>query len=425
VLAAGVSAFLAASPALAQPARSAALSISCPSVADKLPEIPAEAKAEVDRNLALLNTQITEADQRLRTSEGQGGPNFMQKAILSPLKDKRLATLERIAAAIGRSAPRPIGLNTLAACSLNGRPAGAAQQPGDLPRGHIAADFVDIRTVRPNFTAPRRTPNASVGSFVSRCGRNTQGQYNSDNIIAAPGVINGAHHVHDYVGNTSTNGLSNDESLSAAGTTCTNGDRSTYYWPVVRLRNGTDEDVNAPGGGLDGNIGEILTPASVSLRFSGNPVSKVTAMPRFLRIITGSAKAFTTAGVNARASWSCTGFENRRLSDKYPLCPTGSRVERILEFQSCWDGANIDSADHRTHIAYPDANGTCPTGTKAIPALEERITYNIPPGVPYALDSFPEQLHNPITDHGDFINVMSDKLMRRAVNCINTGQRCR
>ena len=27
-------------------------------------------------------------------------------------------------------------------------------------------------------------------------------------------------------------------------------------------------------------------------------------------------------------------------------------------------------------------------------------------GASFALDTFPEQLHNPVTDHGDFVNVM-------------------
>ncbi|SCG05114.1 hypothetical protein GA0115260_107441, partial [Streptomyces sp. MnatMP-M27] len=36
----------------------------------------------------------------------------------------------------------------------------------------------------------------------------------------------------------------------------------------------------------------------------------------------------------------------------------------------------------------------------------------------------PEQLQKPVTDHGDFINVMSNSLMRKAVKCINTARRC-
>ena len=92
--------------------------ISCPTVADKLPAIPAAAKAEVDRNLALLDTQIAEANNRLVTTKGQGGPNFVQNAILGPLADKRRATLDRIAIAIGRHAARPTGLDSLATCTV-------------------------------------------------------------------------------------------------------------------------------------------------------------------------------------------------------------------------------------------------------------------------------------------------------------------
>jgi hypothetical protein len=42
----------------------------------------------------------------------------------------------------------------------------------------------------------------------------------------------------------------------------------------------------------------------------------------------------------------------------------------------------------------------------------------------FAVDSFPEQLHKPITDHGDFINVFNNRLMQQMVNCINGGRRC-
>ncbi|MFD7135116.1 hypothetical protein [Streptomyces sp. NPDC059894] len=93
--------------------------ITCPDVASQLPAVPATAEAEVDRNLALLDTQIAEANQRLADTVGQGGPNFVQNAILGPLEDKRIATVNRIATAIGRTAARPEGLDALAACTLN------------------------------------------------------------------------------------------------------------------------------------------------------------------------------------------------------------------------------------------------------------------------------------------------------------------
>ncbi len=82
------------------------------------PAVPASAQAEVTRNLALLDQQITEANKRLVDTVGQGGPNFVQNAILGPLEDKRIATVNRIATAIGRTADRPAGLDSLAACTL-------------------------------------------------------------------------------------------------------------------------------------------------------------------------------------------------------------------------------------------------------------------------------------------------------------------
>jgi hypothetical protein len=285
--------------------------------------------------------------------------------------------------------------------------------------GPSPADFIDIRQVPPKRQGARAGRKASRGSFVSRCGNNRNAHRNPDNFIVAPGVSNGAHHTHDYVGNLSTDGQSTDQSLQQAGTTCRAGDKSTYFWPVLR--------VTTPGdtSGQDGNIGTILQP-TVTLQFRGNAASKVRAQPSLLRIITGDAKAATNGGANGRAQWTCTGFTNR-LTTKYPVCPRGSRVERILDFASCWDGKNTDSANHRTHVLFPDpATGACAAGLTPVPQLRMTLTYNVSQAQSrsIALDSFPEQLHNPVTDHGDFENVMPSALNSRVAACINRGSRC-
>jgi hypothetical protein len=100
-------------------AAAAVPTVVCPSVQDKLPAIPAQSQAEVTRNLNLLNTQIAEANNRLVTTQGQGGPNFISNAILGPLKDKRISTIDRIATSIGRHAAKPTGLDSLAPCTLS------------------------------------------------------------------------------------------------------------------------------------------------------------------------------------------------------------------------------------------------------------------------------------------------------------------
>ncbi|MET8175607.1 DUF1996 domain-containing protein [Streptomyces clavifer] len=450
--------------------------IDCPDAGIALPDVPDRARPEVDRELAAMDTQITDAYRQFADRKEQiaRDPNLAENAVLGPLKNKRAASLDRIGIAIERNAvDRPQNLGGLAPCSLRaddgdgsgqggeqggeqGGDPGGAQNPGEEAdqgqdggqdegadqgggdqgggddqgqqgNGPDASDFVDIQSVQPNVDRPRNRRGASRGTFSTDCGRNENGKFNPDNVIAAPGVSNGAHHMHDYIGNQATDAFSSDDDLAGGETTCRNqGDRSTYYWPVLRLQNGQDEnDVDADGGGKDQNTGEIQTPSQVTLKFVGSPAGKVTAMPRFLRIITGDAKAFTNGDANANASWSCTGFENRQLKDKYPICPEGSQVVRSFAFQSCWDGRNTDSANHRTHVAFAQDDGRCPSGFRAIPQLVQRIVYDVPPGPGFAVDSFPEQLHKPVTDHGDFINVFDDRLMKKVVSCVNGGRKCR
>ncbi|MGH3794350.1 MAG: DUF1996 domain-containing protein [Pseudonocardiaceae bacterium] len=298
------------------------------------------------------------------------------------------------------------------------------QFPGrDQAGGPSRNDFVDIQQVTPNVQAPRATGNSSTGSFTSSCGTNQNGHRNSDNLIVSPGKVNGAQHVHNYVGNLSTDAFSTKESLNAAGTTCANGDKSTYYWPVLRDTNGQGNDVNKDGGGLDGNFGQILQETSVDLQFRGNSTSPVIAMPQNLSVITGDAKAVTNGTANANAAWTCAGFEDRTTTN-YPLCPQGSQIKRILDFPSCWDGTNLDSANHRTHIVFPKENGACGKGFVAVPQLRMTVTYEAQKGTGFALDTFPDQQHNPVTDHADFINIMPTQLMKTAVKCINSGQKC-
>jgi hypothetical protein len=292
--------------------------------------------------------------------------------------------------------------------------------------GPVAADYVAIEAAVAAPPAARTGPAASTGAFTARCGRNAEGHRNSDNLITAPGRSNGAHHVHDYVGNTSTDGASTDQSLAAASTTCALGDRSVYFWPVLRDIRHAGEDAGRPGGGSDGNIGHILVPARVAVEFLGNQQAKVRPMPRFLRVVTGDAKAVTKgSAAQARARWSCSGTPGKASSTRYPLCPAGQQVQRVGEFPSCWNGTGTDSEDHRTHVTFPDpATGACPTGTVAVPRLRITLSYDVPPGRSFAIDSFPAEQRKAITDHFDFENVMPEPLMSHVVDCINTGRTC-
>lgn len=318
----GMHAFLhgTAHTAAAGAGQTASPQVQCPTVRGTLPGVPDRALAEVNRNLDELDRQIAEANERLVTSRGQGGPGFADNAVLGPLRAKRIATLDRIAIAIGRHTARPQGLEKLATCKLDQAPPSTPASPAALP------------------------------------------------------------------------------------------------------------DPQGPDFELPGNTGGIVRPAQVLIEYRGNPVSKVVPMPRFLRALTGDAKPTSRGPANARASWTCSGFAER-LSDKYPVCPAGSRVQRVHDFPGCWDGRNIDSDNHRNHVAFADrTTGACPQGFRAIPQLRITISYAIPRDVQlkgqYALDSFPEENHNPFSDHDDFVNVNSAQTMRRIAACINRGKTC-
>ncbi|MFJ8029463.1 MULTISPECIES: DUF1996 domain-containing protein [unclassified Streptomyces] len=451
--------------------------ISCPDVGQKLTNVPDRARTDVAGELANLDRQITDAYQRLATTRDAQArdASFVQNSILQPLKDRRQAILDRIKLEITRvGGTAPGDLNSLAACTAQnanqttaggqqqnggqqqggqqqgGQQQGGGQQQnggqqqggqqqnigGQAGNGPVAADFVDITKVQPNVQGkPRQQRGGSTGTFTTRCGVNANKNHNTDNVIVAPGVANGAHHLHDYTGNQKVNAFSSNQTFLQGGTSCQNrSDLSSYYWPVVRIQDGSqDFDQNRDGGGKEGNVGKILTPVQAQIKYVGSPTSKVVAMPQFLRIITGDAKTTTNGLANANAHWSCTGFENKvQLTTQYPICPQGSKVVRTFAFQSCWDGQNIDSANHRTHVAFADAGGNCQNGFKAIPQLTMRLVYNInPPTVQngqvknaYAVDGFPEQLHKAATDHDDFISVTKNGLANKIANCVNSGQNC-
>jgi hypothetical protein len=268
---------------------------------------------------------------------------------------------------------------------------------------------------------PKVLATGSTGTWTARCGRNENGHRNADNLITSFGKPGAAGHLHDYVGNVATSATTTDEELERAATTCADGDRSTYFWTVLRVF-GKGAGADSPPVGM--NTGRVLLPDTVLIQFRGNPVSSVLPMPALLRASSGNAKAVTQGGRLAEhVNWGCSG-EPGRSTRMYPRCLPGQKVTRTFDFPSCWDGRRTDSADHRDQIVFPDAAGACPADTFAVPELRITLTYSVPGGLHYAIDTMMDQHRSPLTDHADFVDFMPDALMSRVVSCINAGRRC-
>lgn len=67
------------------------------------------------------------------------------------------------------------------------------------------------------------------------------------------------------------------------------------------------------------------------------------------------AISFNCLDYNGPAKPETHGFPNYN-------CPNGLRTQ--VFFPSCWDGKNLDSPDHKSHVAYPISgaynDGACP-----------------------------------------------------------------
>ena len=136
--------------------------VNCPQVTIGV-AVPPQQQADVQRNLQLLNTQIAEANNRLRTTVGQGGPNFIQNAILGPLRDKRLATINRIETAIGRNAAKPdLNAEGLSTCTLNQGGAASRQQNTDIPSSAAGANGGGAAAGVPTVNCPQVTIGVAV-----------------------------------------------------------------------------------------------------------------------------------------------------------------------------------------------------------------------------------------------------------------------
>ena len=259
-----------------------------------------------------------------------------------------------------------------------------------IPTPWVAYDTARIGT----NTFP--TPKSDIGAFRTECGL---AKLSFDDPIVLPGQI-GKSHLHTFFGNTGTDGNSTHDSLRTTGhSTCQGGtaNRTAYWVPTM----------------IDTRTGAPVLPAGLGVYYKSGyelPPNVIHAIPAGLRMITGNSAAKTPGSAGYR--FVCSGGPNNE-NDKYGTtmgdCDVGASLVQQLNFPQCWDGVNLDSPDHRSHMASP-SNGACPASHPvAIPAISFNVAYVVTEAhqMQYwrlSSDNYDPTLPGGYSSHGDWFN---------------------
>jgi hypothetical protein len=237
-------------------------------------------------------------------------------------------------------------------------------------------------------------------NFVSRC---TFSHRAPDDPIVFPGRP-GMSHDHSFVGNTTTNASSTLSSLLAGGTTCERpGDTAAYWMPTLYVD------------------GQAVTPTFAQIYYRRRTIRHVEAFPPGFRMIAGSSKATTPQPVRV-TFWNCGVDGGVAPTSTVPTCPDAGRhaLRLHVTFPSCWDGKNLDSADHQSHVTYP-VGGRCPARlAHALPQISLIYRYPVTGAGNVSLAS-----GSPFSAHADFFNAWRQSDLQALVDgCLDALRHC-
>lgn len=226
----------------------------------------------------------------------------------------------------------------------------------------------------------------------------------ADDPILHPGMP-GMSHTHDFFANTTTNAASSLDSLRAGGTTCLDPADTAGYWVPTLTRNGT-----------------AVTPLRVTVYYRlarGTEPASVQPFPAGLRVIAGDASAQAPTSLRV-ARWTCRE-EDGSASPTPPSCGPDSNLRLSVTFPNCWDGVNLDSADHKSHLAYSRPNPCPASHPVAVPALTVNVLYPIN-GDPGEISLASGSVYS---GHADFFNAWDQSaLAAKVARCLNAGIVC-
>jgi len=185
-------------------------------------------------------------------------------------------------------------------------------------------------------------------------------------------------HMHQIIGGNSFNismpPVDHDPSTKSTCTSCTYSEDFSNYWTAniyFRAQNGSFKRVPQVA-----NLGLRVKAGMTVYYIRGyQAAAKVTAFKPGFRMLVGDPSNRKAAAVPRGLCYRCeanmqqspfggapcTGSDTR----DFPKAACGGGWRITVTFPSCWDGKNLDSPDHKTHISYPasgtfESGGACP-----------------------------------------------------------------
>jgi hypothetical protein len=218
--------------------------------------------------------------------------------------------------------------------------------------------------------------------------------------------------------------MSYADTQKAVCSSCTvTKDFSNYWVPHLyyKAQNGSFIDVKPNGGAT---IYYLQRSDPKDPEFSNG----LLAFPEGLRMLAGNPylRSYTDVQEQQAVSYVCLGVSGPETHE-FPNqnCPSGLRSQ--IFFPSCWDGVNLDSPDHKSHMAYPSRynSGECPPShPKRFISLFYEVIWNTPDFADIWYDG-----HQPFVwstgdttgygYHGDFVNGWDVPTLQKAVNECN------
>jgi hypothetical protein len=291
----------------------------------------------------------------------------------------------------------------------------------DAHAAHVAAGgrAIELPMGQPGSSIPRMGLSSEIpragdgtGAFRTVC---EYSHMNYDDPLLYPSQ-SGKAHLHAYFGNTKADATSTTHLLRTTGnSTCRGGtvNRTAYWVPAL---------FDASGRPIAPDRLEIYYKTG----YRGVAPSAVRAFPSGLRMIAGDAKS---AGPQRDAYWGCR--ENYvGHSGSIPNCPAGDSLVMSVELPQCWDGKNLDSPDHKSHMAYASATGCPSTHPVPIPAITMNVVYartaGDHTGWRLASDNYSASQPGGFSAHADWMEAWTRSIVQAFVrNCLNAAVDCK